>query len=151
MRTLVAIVLVAGCAASTPPATPSNVLAAVPRTPVRSDNENIYAGLDTDWQAGKAPPLDPYLNELALELRQNLRVPPTADEEVQPVACVHVTPAGVVAEAKLKTSSGDAAIDESVEQALEALKFNRNEHAVPLPKHLVAASKRWMCFRVALE
>jgi hypothetical protein len=164
MRTLVAIVLVAGCAASTPPATTSNVAPptpiakiaapAVPRTSVRaasSDDETIYAGLDTEWQAGKAPPLDPYLNQLVVDLRQNLRIPPTTDEEVQPVACVHITPAGIVAEAKLETSSGDAALDESVEQALEAVKFNRNEHAMPLPKRLLASSKRWMCFRVALD
>jgi hypothetical protein len=162
MRTLVAIVLIAGCAAgSPPPATTSNVappppIARVAPAPkpvriARADDDNIYAGLETDWQAGKAPPLDPYLNQLALDLRQSLRIPPTTDEEVQPVACVHVTPAGIVAEAKLKTSSGDAALDESVEQALEAVKFNRNEHAVPLPKHLLAASKSWMCFRVALD
>jgi TonB C terminal len=162
MRTFVAIVFVAGCAAgSPPPATTSNVApptpiakVAAPPTPVRAasgDDETIYAGLDTDWQVGKAPPLDPYLNQLVVDLRQSLRIPPTTDEEVQPVACVHITPAGIVAEAKLKTSSGDAALDESVQQALEAVKFNRNEHAIPLPKHLLAASKRWMCFRVALD
>jgi hypothetical protein len=139
MRTFVAIVLVAGCAAASPPT--ANVAAPRPEP----GNETISAGLDTSW------PLDPYLSQLAADLRQNLRIPPTVDDEVQPVACVHMTAAGLVAEAKLEKSSGDAALDESVEHALDALKFDRNEHAIPVPSHLLAATTRWMCFRVALD
>ena len=152
MRAYFVIAIAVGCAATSSPPVTENVSTqtsiVVPVRTVRAsssstrDDGTIYALPSTD---------DPYLAQLVVELRQSLRVPPSEALAAEPVACVHLSAAGTIARSKLEVSSGDAALDASVQQGLETLQYFRNEHPVPVPDRLRVSSMRWVCFRVALD
>lgn len=90
---------------------------------------------------------DPYWQRLVTDFRQGWEIPSILDVKGAPVGCFHIAPDGKIADTKFKEKSGDDALDDSVQRALDTLKKLRNDKPEPVPTELLGATNRWVCFR----
>jgi outer membrane biosynthesis protein TonB len=89
----------------------------------------------------------PYWQKLVQDFRQGWEIPTILNVKGNPVGCFHITADGKIADTQFKEKSGDDALDDSVQRALDALKKLRNANPVPVPTELLGATNRWICFR----
>ena len=89
----------------------------------------------------------PFWQKLAQDIHQNWEIPQILNVKGAPVGCFHITADGKIADTQFKTKAGDAALDDSVQRALDAVKKLRNDHPTPVPTELLGATNRWICFR----
>ena len=91
---------------------------------------------------------DPYWGELKNDMAWEF--PKILSAAGTPEGCLHVTAEGKILETKLRTRSGDAPLDDSVERALDTVTKKRNDKPVPVPTRLLDQTEMWVCFKFTL-
>jgi hypothetical protein len=106
-----------------------------------------YSGVTTDGGGDRElRTTDPFSQQLADDFRRAWQAP-SSSSKVVPVGCIHLTPDGTIVDTKLKQRSGNDAVDDSVQRALDAVKADRNAHPRAVPTHLLALTTKWLCVR----
>src|SRR6202042_1705463 len=97
-----------------------------------------YNGVTTDGGGdSELPrPIDPFSRQLADDFHPAWQSP-SSSIKVVPVGCIHLKPDGTIVDTKLKERSGNDAVDDSVQRALDTVKTDRNAHPRMVPNQLL--------------
>jgi hypothetical protein len=90
---------------------------------------------------------DPYFQSLVADLLKDWEYPKLLSDAGEPVECLRLEPTGKISDTLFKTKSGNAELDDSVEQQVKALVKKRDEDPRPVPDHLLKQTMRWICIK----
>lgn len=89
----------------------------------------------------------PFWQGFVKDIRSNFNLPTISESNGPPEGCFHITPDGKIADTKIKKKSDSPDLELAAENALDAVKKQRNENPVPVPTELLGQTSRWICFR----
>ena len=91
---------------------------------------------------------DPYFQKLVGDLLESFEFPEILQDAGEPVGCLRLSAEGKIQDTLFKQKSDNGDLNNSVEQALTAIKKLRNDNPSPVPTHLLkAATTKWVCFK----
>jgi hypothetical protein len=90
---------------------------------------------------------DPYFQALVADLLKGWEFPELLSDTGTPVECLRLEASGKISDTLFKTKSGNAELDDSVEQQVKALVKLRDEDPRPVPDHLLKQTMRWICIK----
>ena len=97
-------------------------------------------------------PQEPYLQRLVAQLRAGWRRPDLDVHPTAALACVKLDADGEITAARLKDSTGEPTVDDSIEDALFELRRARHDAPEAPPAEVVdEAARAWLCFRLKLD
>lgn len=91
---------------------------------------------------------DPFFQGLAADFHENFEFPKILSATGSAAGCLHMLPDGTIKRVEVNPKSGDDALDDAVERAVQRVQKLRNGKPEPVPTHLLEqATTQWICFK----
>jgi hypothetical protein len=88
----------------------------------------------------------PFFQRVARDINEGWEFPKILSASNAATGCLHITADGKIAKTRLD-KSGDAALDQSAEDALKKVETKRNNNPEPVPTDIAKLTTRWTCFK----